>query len=78
MPVSRTIAALVLTASFVVTACSATGAVGIGTASSQSLGTFLTGANGKTLYAHAGDGTTHVTSDGLPLYYGQGEGQPGY
>jgi hypothetical protein len=52
--------------------------VGIGTASSQSLGTFLTGANGKTLYAHAGDGTTHVTSDGLPLYYGQGEGQPGY
>jgi len=65
MPAPRTLAARVLAASFVVTACSArggspgmspipagqghasagAGAVGIGTANSQSLGTFLTGAN---------------------------------
>jgi len=140
MPGRHTIAALVLTASFVVAACSASGGspgmspapasqgpasaaaggVAIGTASSASLGTFLTGANGKTLYTHAGDGpntstctgacatawppltvaaggqptagagvtgklgtltradgTMQVTSDGLPLYYWQGDAKPG-
>src|SRR5450759_3955171 len=84
MPGRCTIAALVLTASFVVTACSASGgspgtspapasqgpasaaagAVAIGTASSASLGTFLTGANGMTLYTHAGDGPQTSTCRG--------------
>ena len=84
MPGRRTIAALVLTASFVVAACSASGGspgtspapasqgpasaaaggVAIGTASSASLGTFLTGANGKTLYTHAGDGPNTSTCTG--------------
>ena len=84
MPGRRTIAALVLTAIFVVTACSASGGspgtspapasqgpasaaaggVAIGTASSASLGTFLTGANGKTLYTHAGDGSNTSTCTG--------------
>ena len=33
------------------------GAVTVGTASSPTLGTFLTGTKGMTLYTHAGDGT---------------------
>lgn len=40
------------------------GAVAIGTASSTTLGTFLTGANGMTLYTHAGDGPTTSTCTG--------------
>ena len=40
------------------------GAPAIGTASSASLGTFLTGANGKTLYTHAGDGPNTSTCTG--------------
>lgn len=84
MPVLRTLAALVLAASLVVTACTASGAspgtspapagqgpasagasaVAIGTANSASLGTHLTGANGKTLYTHAGDGPNTSTCAG--------------
>src|SRR5450759_3726382 len=71
MPGRRTIAALVLTASFVVAACSASGgspgtspAPASGTASSASLGTFLAGANGQTLYTHAGDGPNSSTCTG--------------
>jgi predicted lipoprotein with Yx(FWY)xxD motif len=85
MAVPRTLAALILTASFIATACSASGgspggspsvagqglpsgdagAVAIGTASSRSLGTFLTGPNGMTLYTHAGDGPNASTCTGV-------------
>ena len=41
------------------------GAVAIGTASSRSLGTFLTGPNGMTLYTHAGDGPNASTCMGV-------------
>lgn len=78
MPVVRAIAALVVTASLVVAACTSSGAapaqsggtagsaggVVIGTASSANLGTFLTGPNGMTLYTHAGDGPTSSTCTG--------------
>jgi hypothetical protein len=96
MAVPRTLVALILTACFIATACSASGgspggspsaagqglpsgdagAVAIGTASSRSLGTFLTGPNSMTLYTHAGDGTTQVTYGGLPLYDWQGDPKP--
>jgi predicted lipoprotein with Yx(FWY)xxD motif len=86
MAVPRTLADLILTASFIATACSASGgspggsppaagqglpsgdagAVAIGTASSRSLGTFLTGPNGMTLYTPAGDGPNASTCTGVP------------
>jgi predicted lipoprotein with Yx(FWY)xxD motif len=40
------------------------GAVSIGTGSTASLGTVLTGANGMTLYAHAGDSSSASTCTG--------------
>jgi predicted lipoprotein with Yx(FWY)xxD motif len=43
---------------------SATGPVTVGTASSASLGTFLTGPSGMTLYRHTGDGTSMSTCTG--------------
>jgi predicted lipoprotein with Yx(FWY)xxD motif len=43
---------------------SATGPVTVGTASSPTLGTFLTGPGGMTLYTHAGDGTNLSTCTG--------------
>jgi predicted lipoprotein with Yx(FWY)xxD motif len=78
MPVRRAIAALVVTASLAVAACTSSGVapaqsggsaggaggVVIGTASSANLGTFLTGPNGMTLYTHAGDGPTSSTCTG--------------
>lgn len=78
MPAVRAIAALVVTASLVVAACTSSGTapaqsvesaggaggVVIGTASSANLGTFLTGPNGMTLYTHAGDGPTSSTCTG--------------
>lgn len=45
---------------------STAGAVTVGTANS-SLGTFLTGPNGKTLYTHAGDSTNTSTCSGACL-----------
>jgi len=43
---------------------SVAGAVIVGTASSPTLGAFLTGPNGMTLYTHAGDGTNMSTCTG--------------
>ena len=43
---------------------SATGPVTVGTASSPTLGTFLTGPNRMTLYTHAADGTNLSTCTG--------------
>ena len=40
------------------------GEVTVGTASSPSLGTYLTGADGKTLYTYAGDGPNDATCTG--------------
>ena len=132
MPVGRAIAALVVITSLVVSGCTSSGAapaqsggnaagaggIVVGAASSASLGTFLTGPNGMTLYTHAGDGPTsstctggcatawpplttsgqptagagvpgqlgtmtradgvsQVTYGGLPLYYWQGDSNPG-
>jgi predicted lipoprotein with Yx(FWY)xxD motif len=78
MLVGRSIAALVVTASLVVGACTSSGpasaqsggsaggagVVVVGTANSANLGTFLTGPNGMTLYTHAGDGPTTSTCTG--------------
>ena len=77
MSVPRLIAALV-TAVLVVAGCSsgaanpapssggASGAAGVtvGTASSASFGTYLTGPNGMALYTHAGDSATSSTCTG--------------
>jgi predicted lipoprotein with Yx(FWY)xxD motif len=43
------------------------GSVTVGTASSGSLGTFLTGPDGKTLYIHAGDSANTSTCSGSCL-----------
>ena len=43
------------------------GSVTVGMASSASLGTFLTGPSGKTLYTHAGDSATTSTCTGSCL-----------
>ncbi len=74
MSVLRTLAALIVGAAFVVAGCSASGgspgasagagAVEIGSASAASLGTFLTGAGGMTLYTYAGDGLNNSTCTG--------------
>jgi predicted lipoprotein with Yx(FWY)xxD motif len=45
-------------------ASAGTGAVTVSSATSPSLGTYLTGANGLTLYTHAGDGPTSSTCAG--------------
>jgi predicted lipoprotein with Yx(FWY)xxD motif len=77
MSVPRLIAALV-TAVLIVAGCSsgaanpapssggASGAAGVivGTASSASFGTYLTGPNGMALYTHAGDSATSSTCTG--------------
>lgn len=45
-------------------ASAGTGAVAVESATSPNLGTYLTGANGLTLYTHAGDGPTASTCTG--------------
>jgi predicted lipoprotein with Yx(FWY)xxD motif len=45
-------------------ASAGTGGVTVASATSPSLGTYLTGANGLTLYTHAGDGPTSSTCTG--------------
>ena len=78
MSVHRSILALVATTVLVVAACTssaaspssagggASGAAGatVGTASSASFGTVLTGPNAMTLYTHAGDSATSSTCAG--------------
>ena len=58
--------------SIVLVACTSSssggaGSVTVGTASSASLGTFLTGPSGKTLYTHAGDSANTSTCTGSCL-----------
>jgi len=72
LPALRLVRALVLVAatSIALVACTSSaggsGAVTVNSASS-SLGTFLTGANGKTLYTHAGDSKNTSTCTGSCL-----------
>ncbi len=78
MPVTRVILALLATGVLVVAGCTSGGAsptssgggassaagVAIGSASSASFGTVLTGPTGMTLYTHAGDSATSSTCTG--------------
>jgi predicted lipoprotein with Yx(FWY)xxD motif len=78
MSVTRSILASFATVIFVVAACTSAGAsptpssapasaaagVTIGTASSATFGTVLTGPTGMTLYTHAGDSATSSTCSG--------------
>jgi predicted lipoprotein with Yx(FWY)xxD motif len=73
MPGLRTISAFVLSVLFVA-GCSVSGgspgtsagagAATVGSATAPSLGTFLTGANGKTLYTYSGDAPNSSTCTG--------------
>jgi len=78
MPVTRAIAALLVSAFLVVAGCTSAGAspvpssggasggaaVTIGTASSTTFGTVLIGPTGMALYTHAGDSATSSTCTG--------------